>query len=109
MIIFDTMTDFLRDFTTRTFCMDGDCTVRYYGKDGGLALGIIRTNTTRKEGKVPQDIITVSSMDLNNIIGHIMATNNFPVNMGDVIVNTIRTHAISLVASHLHDNTAHIE
>jgi hypothetical protein len=109
MIIFDTMTDFLSDLTPRTFCINGDCTVRYYSKDGGLALGIIRTNSTRKEGKVPQDIITISSMDLNNLIGYIMATHSLPVNMGDVLVNTIKSNAISLVASHLHDNTAHIE
>ena len=58
--------DLLRDFTTRTFCIDGDCTVRYYGRDGGLALGIIRTNRVRKEGKVPQDVVTINTMDINN-------------------------------------------
>ena len=89
--------------------MDGDCTVRYYSKDGGLALGIVRTNRQHKQGRVPQDIVTINSMDLNNLIGHIMATHSLPVNMGDVIVNTIRTNSISLVASHLHDHSAHTE
>jgi hypothetical protein len=103
------MTGLLNDLTPRTFCMDGDCTVRYYGKDGGLALGIIRTNRTHKEGKVPQDIITINSMELNNLIEYVMSKNNLPVDMGEVLVNTIKSDAISLVHEHLHDNTAHIE
>ena len=89
--------------------MDGDCTVRYYGKDGGMALGIIRTNKVRKEGRVPQDIIMINSMELNNLIEYVMSKNNLPVDMGEVLVNTIKSDAISLVHEHLHDNTAHIE
>ena len=89
--------------------MDGDCTVRYYGKDGGMALGIIRTNKVRKEGRVPQDIIMINSMELNNLIEYVMSKNNLPVDMGEVLVNTIKSDVILLVHEHLHDNTAHIE
>ena len=103
------MTGLLNDLTPRTFCMDGDCTVRYYGKDGGLALGIIRTNRVRKEGKVPQDVVTINTMDINNLIGYIMATHSLPVYMGDMIVNTIKSNATVLVHSYLHDHSAHTE
>ena len=103
------MTGLLNDLTPRTFCMNGDCTVRYYGKDGGLALGIIRTNRVRKEGKVPQDVVTINTMDINNLIGYIMATHSLPVNMGDMIVNTIKSNATVLVHSYLHDHSAHTE
>ena len=103
------MTGLLKDLTPRTFCMDGDCTVRYYGKDGGMALGIIRTNKVRKEGRVPQDIIMINSMELNNLIEYVMSKNNLPVDMGEVLVNTIKSDVILLVNEHFHDNTAHIE
>jgi hypothetical protein len=109
MNIFDTMTDFLDGLNPKVSCMEGDCTVRYYIKDGGLALGVIRTNRVRKEGKVPQDVVTINSMDLNDLIGYIMATYNLPVNMGDLIVNSIKSNAMSLVHSHLHDHSAHTE
>jgi hypothetical protein len=105
----DTMTDFLKGLDPKVTCMDGDCTVRYYNRDGGLALGIIRTNRVRKEGKVPQDVVTINSMDLNNLIGYIMATHSLPVNMGDLIVNTIKSDAMVLVHTHLHDHSAHTE
>jgi len=103
------MTDFLKELNPKVSCIDGDCTVRYYGRDGGLALGIIRTNRVRKEGKVPQDVVTINSMDLNNLIGYIMATHSLPVNMGDLIVNTIKSDAMVLVHTHLHDHSAHTE
>ena len=103
------MTGLLKDLTPRTFCMDGDCTVRYYGKDGGMALGIIRTNKVRKEGRVPQDIIMINSMELNNLIEYVMSKNNLPEDMGEVLVNTIKSDVILLIHEHFHDNTAHIE
>ena len=103
------MTDLLTNYSPRVYCIDGDCTVRYYGKSGGLALGIIRTNRTFKGGRFPQDIITINSMDLNNLIESIMTTYNIPVSKGDELVHSIKTHAVSLVETHLHDHSAHIE
>jgi hypothetical protein len=91
------MTDFLSGLTSSVHCLDGDCSVRYYGKDGGLALGIVRLNRIRKGGKVPQDIITISSMDLNNLIGYIMSTYNHPIGMGELLVGAIRENAVLMV------------
>lgn len=108
-IFMDNMTDLLTNYSPRVYCINGDCTVRYYSKDGGLALGIVRTNRTHKMGRFPQDIITINSMDLNNLIENIMCSYSIPTDKGDELVHSIKTRSIELVASHLHDHSAHTE
>lgn len=95
------MTDILDGLISRVDCIGDDYTVRYYGNDGGLALGIIRISRKWKGGKVPQDIVVINSMDLNNLIGYIMSTHNVPTDMGDKIVHMIRTNSISLVTNYI--------
>jgi len=69
----DNMTDKILDgLTPKVECMENNCSVRYYGKDGGIGLGVIRfTITDKTEGKVPQRIIVINSMDLEGLIGYI--------------------------------------
>ena len=100
----DNMTDKILDgLIPKVECMDNNCSVRYYGKDGGLALGIIRYTITHKvDGKIPQDIILINSMDLDELIGHIMGTQEFPISMGEEVVQYIRSHSTKMVKDHLH-------
>jgi len=107
----DNMTDdLLKNFIPKVDCMDNNCSVRYYNRDGGIALGIIRfTITNKTTGKVPQQIIVINSMDLDSLIGYIMGTNNISPNMGEYVVHLIRSHATGLVRSHLFDHTSHTE
>ena len=101
-IIMDNMTDKILDgYSSRVDCMDNNCSVRYYGKDGGLSLGIIRYTITKKEGKVPQDIFVINSMDLDGLLGSIMGTHNLSANMGESIVYLIRSHSTKMVKDHL--------
>ena len=82
--------------------MENNCSVRYYSKDGGIGLGVLRfTITDKTEGKVPQRIIVINSMDLEGLIGYIMGTHNLSANMGDYIVYLIRSHSTKMVKDHL--------
>ena len=86
-------------------CMENNCSVRYYGKSGEIALGIVRFIINHKvDGKIPQVIPIISSMDLDGLIGYIMGTNNLSANMGDYIVYLIRSHSTKMVKDHLLSN-----
>ena len=101
--IMDNMTDKILDgLTPKVECMENNCSVRYYSKDGGIGLGVLRfTITDKTEGKVPQRIIVINSMDLEGLIGYIMGTHNLSANMGDYIVYLIRSHSTKMVKDHL--------
>lgn len=97
-IILQHMTgEMLKEFTPKVSCMDGMCSVRYYLNKGELSMGIIRIQHSRKEGKIPQDILLITSMDLDLIIGHIMETQQLPIELGETIVNIIRMDATQRV------------
>jgi hypothetical protein len=102
-IIMDNMTDKILDgLIPKVDCMDNSCTVRYYGEDGGLALGVIRFTITKKtDGKIPQDIIIINSMDLDGLLGYVMGKNNLSTNMGDSVVYFVRSHSTKMVKDHL--------
>jgi hypothetical protein len=92
------MTDnLLNNFNVRVLCEGENCSVRYYLNDNELAMGIIRFSHKKKGGRIPQDIITITSMDLDNMVGYIMGTYDYPTEYGDTLVNTIRTDATEKV------------
>ena len=94
----DSMTDnLLKDFNVKVLCEWENCSVRYYLNDNELAMGIIGFTHKKKEGRIPQDIITITSMDLDNMVGYIMEGNNHPTEFGDTLVNMIRTDATERV------------
>lgn len=80
-------------FRLKVDCDTENCSVRYYLNDGELAMGIIRFVHKRKDGRIPQDVLTISSMDLDGMVGYLMATNDFPMEFGETLVNIIRNHA----------------
>ena len=87
----------LEIFRMKVECDTENCSVRYYLNDGELAMGIIRFVRKKKEGRIPQDILTITSMDLDEMVGYIMATNDFPTEFGETLVSIIRTHATDRV------------
>ena len=89
--------ELLKEFTPKVECVDGMCSVRYYLNKGELSMGIIRIQHSRKEGKIPQDIILITSMDLDNLLGYIMETQQLPIEYGETIVNIIRMDATQRV------------
>ena len=94
----DSMTDnLLKNFNVRVLCEGENCSVRYYLNDNELAMGIIRFSHKKKEGRIPQDIITITSMDLDNMVGYIMGIYDYPTEFGDTLVNMIRTDATERV------------
>jgi hypothetical protein len=105
-MIMDNMTDKILDgLTFKVSSIDNNYSVRYYGKSGGRALGIIRFTVNHKvDGKIPQVIPIITSMDLNELIGYIMGMNNLSANMGDYIVYLIRSHSTKMVKDHLLSN-----
>lgn len=91
--------ELLKEFTPKVECVDGMCSVRYYLNKGELSMGIIRITHNKKEGKIPQDIYLITSMDLDGMISHIMETQDIPLEHGEVIVNIIRMDATQRVKS----------
>lgn len=89
------------EFITKVTCDENSCSLRYYVDKGELAIGIIRLTHGIKEGKIPQHIVTITSMDINDMIAYIMINYGLTQEHGEVIVAQIRNHAQKKVMEHL--------
>lgn len=89
------------DFIHKITCDDNSCSMRYYVDKGELAVGLLRFTHGIKEGKIPQHIVTIINMDINDMIAFIMVNYGLTQEHGEVIVSQIRNHAQRKVMEHL--------
>lgn len=89
------------EFITKVNCDENSCSLRYYIDKRELAIGLIRFTHGIKEGKIPQRIVSITSMDINDMIGFIMINYGLTQEHGEVIVAQIRNHAQKKVMEHL--------
>ena len=89
------------DFTHNVTCDDNSCALRYYLDKRELAVGLVRLTHGIKEGKIPQRVIAITSMDLNDMVGYIMLNYGFTLEQGEALVATIRHDAQEKVKAHL--------
>jgi hypothetical protein len=81
------------DFTHKINCDMNSCALRYYLDKNELAVGLVRFTHGIKEGKIPQRILSITSMDLNDMVGYIMLNYGFTLEQGEALVATIRSDA----------------
>lgn len=90
----------LRQYDTKVECDMNSCVVRYI--KNGDTLGILRFGYVLGWGKkVRQDIIILKEMDINKLIGDIMVNEKFTKDMGDALIQTIRTDATNIIRTKL--------
>jgi hypothetical protein len=99
------MNDMLEKYKTKVECDDNSCSVRYYSKEGELSLGIIRARYHNTVGKIPQRVITIVSMEIDKLIQDVMVMDEFPIDVANVLVTTIRRNAIDNIKDHLGNQT----
>ena len=89
----------LHDYKTRIDCDDKYCSMRYYTPEEPLAVGIIRLNYYHKDGKVPQTVVTINSMEIATMVD--MLAVQFPTYTGDQVVKMIREDVTDRVREHM--------
>lgn len=82
-------------------CDTNSCALRYYHESEELAVGLIRFQHYIKEGKIPQRVVQIISMDIDNMISILMEHHNLKVQHGDLMVKTIRLDAQEKVQKHV--------
>lgn len=95
------MQTLLKKYITKVDCDDNSCSLRYYLKEGGLSLGVIRLRYHNMTGKISQRVITVVGMEIDRLIEDIMVSQHAPIEFGDVLVATIRKDAIDRIKENL--------
>ena len=70
-------------------------------RDEDLAIGLIRFHHHKKEGKIPQVVVTIASMDIDRMIEYMMETYNIDTKYGELLVKTIRLDSQQRVKDHL--------
>lgn len=84
----------MKSLIRKIYCDENSCTVRYYQDNNILADGLIRAQYRKNQGRLNQNIITITEMSVNNILA----------NFNDVM--EIRNDAIELIRQHLaHDQS----
>lgn len=79
----------MKNIIKKIECDENSCTVRYYQDNNILADALIRAQYRKNQGKLNQDIITITEMSVNNILS----------NFNDVM--EIRNDAIEIIRKHL--------
>jgi len=83
-----------KNITTEISEYDNNYSVRFYHPQDKWSLGIIRISNHNN------NLIT-TSMEINTLIEYIMLNNKLPIEMGDVIVMTIRNYAIDKLKQYI--------
>ena len=88
-------------FSVNINCDTNSCALRYYVNENELAIGLIRFQHYKKEGKIPQTVVTIASMDIDRMIEYMMETYNIDTKYGELLVKTIRLDSQQRVKDHL--------
>jgi len=97
--IFINMT-ILNDVTFKIECYENDCSIRLYVDEGELALGVVRATYSNKGGKVPQLVIQVTNMVLDEMIAHVIKKGYYNVKPLE-IVKAIKADCVRRLREHL--------